>query len=84
VVQRQVHAFHRLEGAGEDAVVEHHEGVVTDRARVAQRLGEADLAGAVRGEVLHQQRVAPFRHLALDLRTAAEALRLFPHIGHGR
>jgi hypothetical protein len=68
--------------AGEDAVEEHHEGVVDDRAGVPQRLGEADLRLAVGGQVLDQQGALAHRHVALDQRVAAEALRLLAHIGH--
>ena len=84
MVQRDVHPRQRFEGAGEDAVEEHHEGVVDDGAGVAQRLSEADLRAAVGGQVFHQQRALAFRHVALDQRRAAEALGFLAHIGHRR
>jgi hypothetical protein len=83
VVQVQPHLLQLAHAAGEDAVVEHDEGVVADRASLAQRRREADLGRAVGREVLHQQGALADGHLALDQGVAAEALGLLPHIGHG-
>ena len=82
MVQGDVHPRQGLERAREHAVEEHDERVVHDRARVTQRLREADLRLPVGGEVLDQQRALALRHVALDQRIATEALRLLAHIRH--
>jgi tryptophan 2,3-dioxygenase len=66
----------------EDVVVEVHEHVVDHGARVAQRLAEVDLGAAVGGQVLDQQGARALADVALDLRVAAEALRLLAHVLH--
>src|SRR5271166_6086668 len=84
VVQGDVHLGELLEAAGEHAVEEHHEGVVDDRAGVAQGLAELDLGLAVGGEVLDQQGPLALRDIALDQSIAPEALGLLTDIGHRR
>jgi hypothetical protein len=84
MVQRDVHPRQGFERAGKHAVEEHHEGVIDDRAGVAQRLGEADFGLAVGGQVLDQQRALALGHVALDQRLAAEALGFLADIGHRR
>src|SRR2546430_11396776 len=67
---------------GIDVVVEIDEHVIDYGARIAQRLAEINLGAAVGGEVLDQQRARAFADVALDLRVAAEALGLLPHVLH--
>ena len=66
----------------EDVIVEHDEAVIDLRAGGAQRIAEIDLAGAVGREVFDQQGAGAGRELALDLRIAAEALRLLADVLH--
>jgi hypothetical protein len=62
--------------------VKQHEAVIDARAGGAQRVNEVDLAAAVGGQVLDEQDARAFFQLPLDLRIAAEALRLFAHVLH--
>ena len=75
-------AVHRLPALREDAVVEHHEGVVDLLAGLAQRLAERDLGAAVGGEVLDQDGAMAFRHRALDPGVAAKPFGLLADVEH--
>ena len=73
-----------LDRVGEDAVVKHHRRVGAGGARVADRVHEAQLAAAVRRQVLDQQHPLAFGHRALNPGVAAVALGLLADIGHGQ
>ena len=55
-----------------------------DRARLAQGVGELDLAAAIGGQVLDQQGALALGHIALDPGVAAEALGRLADILHGQ
>src|SRR5207245_4018527 len=82
VWQANVEIGERLLRLGEDVVVEVDEHVVDDGTGIAQRFAKIDLRAPVGGEVLDQQRARAFADIALDLRVAAEALGLLPHVLH--
>src|SRR5258708_3618263 len=82
MVQPHAELAEDLLRVGEDIVVEVDEHVIDQRAGVAQRLAEIYLGAPVGGEILDQQRARPFADVALDLRIAAEALGLLPHVLH--
>jgi hypothetical protein len=72
------------ERLGKDAVIEHHEHPVDAAAGLDDGVDEVDLGAPVGGHVLHQQDMAAFRHLALDLGHAGEPLGLLAHVEHGQ
>src|SRR6185312_8161109 len=76
VMQLDAEVFQMAGALGEDVVIKHHEAVLDLRAGGAQRVAEIDLAAAVRGQILDEQRAGAGCEFALDLRIAAEALRL--------
>src|SRR5262249_23357658 len=66
----------------ENVVEEKHEYMFDNRAGLAQRLAEVHLAAAVSRHVLDQEHAFAGLDMTLDLRVAAEALRLLAHILH--